>query len=274
MHPSIREKEWQEIEDYADAVRTYFMSVLANSGIELTGAKYLLARFEEALSELWAHGRGHFHKVDEAHNEICVAANLLSSKNEDFLRIDYEPPLGATNQTIDFVAYSRHKRKLFVDVKTIAPRRFDRWGQYRELRGKLQKGTDIALSRNWLGGELWHDAFASRSRVLEYTLELEEKITALKRGSGIGQRECFILMFCDTGGHWHEDELEDFVSAYRRRKHRPDDPFADMEAHYIANKSLKLNRLISRFACMQRPQFSVRHMRLNWKVQAPTFLFC
>ena len=34
----------------------------------------------------------------------------------------------------------------------------------------------VAVSKEWMGGEIWHQMFAARARMLEYTLELEGKI--------------------------------------------------------------------------------------------------
>jgi excisionase family DNA binding protein len=118
-----------------------------------------------------------------------------------------------------------------------------------------------------MGGEIWHQMFAARARMLEYALELEGKI----RDCGLKDQEktLFILALCGAGFHWHEDELEDFVQFYRTGRHRSDDPFSRVEANYAKEKNLALERTISRFACMRRRQGELFHTRLNWNVQPP-----
>jgi hypothetical protein len=126
--------------------------------------------------------------------------------------------------------------------------------------------VELLFSKEWLGGELWHNTFAARGRTLEYTLELEQKIAECKLQV---EKTFFVLLLCGEGFCWHEDELEDFVTFYFLGSHRSDDPFAKAEAKYMGEKKLKFARLISRFACMRRPQGEVHKKRLNWNVQPP-----
>jgi hypothetical protein len=129
----------------------------------------------------------------------------------------------------------------------------------------------VVLSKPRLGGELWHNMFATRSRMLEYALELEAKIRA--GGLANDKNATFILAFCGDGFHWRQDGLEDFVAFYQAGTHRPDDPFAKAEAKYIRDENITLDRSISRFACLIRSQFEIRHWRVNWNVQPPGTLF-
>lgn len=108
--------------------------------------------------------------------------------------------------------------------------------------------------------------FAARGRMMEYTLELENKIATANLTA---PKTAVILMLCGEGFYWHEDELEDFVSFYRSGTHRADDPFAKMEAHEMSEKGITFQRSITRFACMNRPQGDIAFKRLNWNVQPP-----
>ncbi len=115
------------------------------------------------------------------------------------------------------------------------------------------------------GGEIWHGWFAARGRMLEYTLELEQKIReAVLKGKPI---TVFFLALCGTGFEWHESQLEDFVDFYRTGRHRSDDPFAKMEAHCMAKANLSLDRTVTRFVYVKRKTTIVLPERLNWNVR-------
>jgi len=124
----------------------------------------------------------------------------------------------------------------------------------------------VAISEEWLGGEIWHAWFAARARMLEYTLELEQKIadSALAR-----EKTLIVLALCGDGFQWHGDGLEDFISFYYNRVHRADDAFSKVELRYMLDRKITLNRTISQFAYMKRPQSQLRPSRLNWTVRPP-----
>ena len=103
--------------------------------------------------------------------------------------------------------------------------------------------------------------------MLEYALELEQKIAEC---APQGRNTVFALCLCGEGFYWHQDELEDFVSFYFSGAHRLDDPFSKAELNYIEEKELILQKTISQFACMRRPQGDIHHKRLNWNVQPPS----
>jgi hypothetical protein len=213
-------------------------------------------------------GRGKFSAVDEAHNELCIAAAILRNPNPEFSVLEYEPLLDRCSKSIDFRAKTTDDLTLFVDVKTIKPMSKDRWEQYEKAleEGWLPNNVKLLLSREWLGGELWHNTFAARSRFLDYALELEQKIADCKLQA---EKTFFVLFFCGEGFYWYEDELQDFVSFYFSGTHRSDDPFSKAETRYMEEKRLSIGRTISRFACMRRPQGEIHRKRLNWNVQPP-----
>jgi hypothetical protein len=206
--------------------------------------------------------------VDEAHNEICVADVVLSDPSMIEATLLYERPLPNTDKTIDFVLLEGDGRLTLVDVKTIKPLPRDRWDQYERAikEGWLPKNVQFVLEQEWQGGEIWHTAFASRSRFLEYTLELETKLAAAAYGVVARRR---ILMLCGEGFYWHQDELEDFVAYYRSGTHRGDDPFSLAETRYIQANGLTLDHSISSFGCLDRRQGDITHRRINWHIQPP-----
>jgi hypothetical protein len=150
-------------------------------------------------------------------------------------------------------------------VKTIKPKPRDRWDQYARAikEGWLPKNVQYILEQDWQGGELWHMAFVSRARFMEYALEHEEKISLASYGD-VAQRQ--ILMLCGDGFHWHQSELEDFVAYYCSGKHRSDDPFCLAKARHIQVSKLTLQRSISSFGCLDRRQGEVTARRINWHV--------
>lgn len=220
------------------------------------------------MEEVRKRGRGFINGVDETHNELCIVVALLNNLEPQFTRIHYESPLPNTDKTIDFCAVIEDGQHVYVDVKTIKPLSKDRWDQYARAINECWFPKDVAfvVQRDWLGGELWHEAFAARARMLEYTLQLEQKIAQAQLATN---ENVSVLAFCGEGFHWHQDELEDFVAFYRTGHHRKDDPFSRVEENYIAEKNLALSRVVSRFACLRREQGELIQKRINWNVQPP-----
>ncbi len=256
------------VEKYAKEVRETFGGIFKSAATRFEDGPRLLERFQATIDELLKVGRGRFRTVDEAHNELCMAAAILQNPNPKFSVLEYEPRLYGCSKSIDFCAKTPDGLTLFVDVKTIKPMPRDRWEQYQKAleEGWFPDKVKLLLSKEWLGGELWHNTFAARSRFLEYALELEQKIADCKFQA---EKIFFVLAFCGEGFYWHEDELEDFVSLYFSGVHRPDDPFTKAEDKYLNEKKVSLSRTISRFACIRRPQGEIQKKQLNWNVQSP-----
>jgi hypothetical protein len=146
------------------------------------------------------------------------------------------------------------------------PQTKDRWEQFERAvaEGSLPQKTSVLMHKDWLGGELWHNLFAARGRMLEYALELERKIA---EGHLSRDNSLFVLALYREGFTWEEDELEDFISYYHSGTHRSDDLFANAEARYIQNKNIVITKTISRFVCMRSFPGDIFHERLNWNVQ-------
>lgn len=264
----LGEEDIAWLKAYAEEVVNSFEGVFSDAKDRIKGSHRLIERFKAAIDEVLRNGRGNFRAVDEAHNELCIAAALLQNANPEFILIEYEPVLMGCAKTIDFRATTADGLTYFIDVKTIKPAPTDRWEQFVKAQHGhwLPDNVQLMYSKEWLGGELWHNRFAARSRMLEYALELEQKIADCKLQA---DKTCFVLMLCGEGFYWDESELEDFVSFYFTGTHRFDDPFSKMEINYIDEEKLNLTRTISRFACMNRPQGKVRLKRLNWSVKSP-----
>jgi hypothetical protein len=186
--------------------------------------------------------------------------------------LDYEPPLPGGAKSIHFRAAVEDRTAFYVDVKTIKPAAKDRWEQYEKAQQEqwLPENVHVVLSKDWLGGEIWHSMFTTRGRMLEYMLELEAKIAEAKLSA---ENTRFVMAFCGEGFHWHRDELEDFVSFYFKGRHRADDPFSQAELKYLTDKHLRLNRTITSFACMSRPQGTLHQRSIHWNVEPPRDAF-
>ncbi len=256
------------VKAYAAEVVQIFGKEFAAAIDRFNDGQVLLNRINAAIESVLKNGRGHFRAVDEAHNELCVASALLANKKLKFIRLEYEAPLPGCAKTIDFRATAEDGQIAYVDVKTIKPESTDRWDQFeRAIAEKwFPENIVVGISERWLGGEIWHAWFAARGRMLEYSLELEQKIAE----AGLpADKTTFTLALCGDGFRWHHDQLEDFVSFYTSGVHRGDDTFSQVERKYMTDKKIVLQRTISRFAYFQRKQGEIRPNRVNWHVRPP-----
>lgn len=269
LQEPMQDKEIEWLNAYADEVLATFRTRFKSASDRFKTHQPLLDRFTSAVNSVKANGRPLFRAVDEAHNELCVASAILDNQKPEFACLEYEPPIQGCAMSIDFLATS-DDLKIYVDVKTIKPVATDRWEQFEKAQaeGWLPGNVNVMLEKECLGGEFWHNMFAARSRMLEYSFELEQKIAQGNLSDG---RTLIVLVLCGEGFYWHEDELEDFVNYYYSGTHRGDDPFSKAEARYIHDKRIAIARTISRFACMRRPQGDVLQKRLNWNVQPPRY---
>lgn len=256
------------VKSYAEEVEITFGAGFVAAADRFKEGRVLLDRFRAAIETVLKNGRGYFRAVDEAHNELCVASALLANTKLKFIRIEYEPPLPGCAKTIDFRATADTGQIAYVDVKTIKPEDTDRWEQFERAKaeGWFPENVIVGLSQQWLGGEIWHAWFAARARMLEYTLELEQKIAE----AGLTTDNVIpVLALCGDGFRWHMDQLEDFAAFYSTGAYHGDDSFAQVERKYIADKKISLKQTISRFAYFQRKQGEIRPNRVNWHVRPP-----
>jgi len=269
MTDGLSDEDIAWIEEYKERVVDAFSSRFDSAADRFADRGRLLTRFAAAVDVLLERGRGYFRAVDEAHNELCIAQALIENIDPCFDHIEYEPTLPKTRKSIDFRAEGGGMTA-FIDVKTIKPAPRDRWDQYQRALDEdwFPENVSVLLSGAWLGGELWHNLFAARGRMLEYTIEMERKISEINLTE---HTNLFVLVFCGEGLYWHQDELEDFVSFYRAGQHRLDDPFSSAEQRFMADEGISLDRTITRFACMRRSQGEIDFRRLNWDVRPPSF---
>lgn len=209
----------------------------------------LLDRYRSECAAWENESVDHIRGVTEAINEMCVAQIIVNDRaNCQYLA--YEPPIAATEQTIDFLVTLPTDRQVYFDVKSIQPSPTNSWERYERVRagGLFTENTELILNENQLGGEIAHDYFATRQRFLEYTLEFEQKIENITNREALS----FGLVFCGNGYNWHGDMLEDFADFYMSGKHRPDDLFGNMESYYIKENGITIAHSIDAFCYMER----------------------
>lgn len=261
----MKPDEIEQVERYRRQVTSAFGEIFTAETGRFPDGPRILVRFNDAVDR--ALTGSPLRAITEAHNELCIARALLLNTKPRVSSLVYEVPLMSCAKSIDFRGVSDDGLTVFVDVKTIIPEPKDRWGQFEKMREeeRFPEGHIIGVFKEWMGGEIWHGWFAGRGRMLEYTLELEEKI----REAGLKGRKntIFILAFCGTG--LHESQLEDFGDFYSSGRFRSDDSFAKMEAHFMEEQKLSLERTVTSFACMHRKQRAILPTLLHWKVRGP-----
>jgi hypothetical protein len=256
-----------EIEEHIGAVETFYRAIILGPGSRLNGGAKLWRQYEEAR-DAYRRGAPDFLPVYERINEMAAAHLLLSDPTLEGATIAYEAPIAADGQLIDFIVVWPRGRTLYVEVKTVHPRTEDseaNWANYEKRSAHHPEHAHYVAHKEWLGGKLYLDSFSARSRFMTYALQFEERLAAANEvhpGEGV-------LLVCGTGFEWHLSELEDFADFYRLGVHREDDPFARMETHWLAERSIELRGNIGEFAFMKRSMDRVAPEEWFAKVQGP-----
>jgi len=264
----------------------------------------LLRKFRELISHLLDSENNQsseeverqlFKELIEKHNELCVAYQILFQQNEPrCIKLEYEPETYSTEKRIDFHVVFDSENARWIEVKTIHPedaadqkrtddemktgkeinkskiketngREEKDWLQYQKSQQYFPLRTELILSRKTDGANIWHDKFAARSRMLEYSWEFEKRINE----SLIGVNDVCVLALVGNGYDWRLNELEDFVTFYHTGKHLPGDIFQKMESYTIQKENIKLSKRINQFAYFKRGETSVKPDLVIWSVQPP-----
>lgn len=251
-----------------DAARSIYKDVVTGKDSRITRGNILWDLFEGAADACRADGKVAERQLAERINELAVA-KVLAEDTGLRSSIAYEPDLLPDGRKIDFVA-DRGKDNAYIEVKTVHPDTADNeaaWDNYTK-RSKLHPpNANFIVKKDWMGGKLYGNTFASRSRFLEYTLDFETRLAAAKSiRSGPG-----LLVFCGNGVRWHRSNLEDFADYYHAGKHRQDDPFALMEQHHIETEKLQILRNVDNFGCVRRRWEEAPITDFVWPVRGPSF---
>jgi hypothetical protein len=241
-----------------------------------TGAKsgsargeVLWAQFEAAVEACRAAPKGNDRQITEKVNEMPVAKVLLVDQGITW-PITYEPNLLPDGRKIDFVV-DRGADNLYIEVKTVRPNTADTdaaWQKFIERKQHHPSNVNFIVEKDWMGGAIYGNVFASRSHFLDHTMDFETRLAAaqkIKPGHGI-------LIFCGTGFAWHKSILEDFADFYVTSKHRGDDPFSRMEQHDIKKKKITLLRNVGHFGFLRRHIEKSEMEEFHFPVRGPRFI--
>ena len=215
---------------FVEAVRAEYYEPITT---RIVRGDVLWAQFEEAVASCRADPKGDDRQITEKVNELAVAKVLLDDETITG-PITYEPDFLPDGRKIDFVV-DRGSDNLYVEVKTVRPRTADTdeaWQKFIARRKHHPDNVNFIVEKEWMGGAIYGNVFASRAHFLDYTRDFETRLAAakaIKPGPGV-------LVFCGTGFAWHKSNLEDFADFYLTGVHRGDDPFALMEQHAIKEK--------------------------------------
>ena len=245
-----------------EGVKRDLGQVIQSSGDRMPSGGRLLGRFEAASDRLLQEGLGHLGHLEEVHNELIVAVALLENTVTPCRHVEYEPPLPSCDKRFDFRAERGDDPMRWFEVKTIHPRRQNDWTRYEAAvsAGRFPDNARLIFEKEWLGGELYHKAYAARTKILDCTLEMEAKISECLRDTS---DQTFLVLF-SNGLDWHRSELEDFVYFYRKGQHFEGDHFGAMEKHYIQSSGIKLARNIDCFGFFKRSTTSIRPVGGVW----------
>jgi hypothetical protein len=256
-----------EAADHIGEAERFYRPTIIGPLTRLVGGQKLWRRFEDARDS-YLRGATDFQSVYERINEMAVAHVLLTDTTLAETAIAYEPPIAADGSLIDFVASWPDGRTLYLEVKTVHPRTTDGeegWSKFENRRGHHPDHVVYIVHKDWLGGQIYGDSFSARGAFMTYARQFEDRLASandVKAGEGV-------LLICGTGFPWRRDQLEDFADFYRSSRHRADDPFAKMEAHAIASRSIELRRNISEIAYVRRPMDRIEPEEWVAKVEGP-----
>ena len=235
-----------ELDFFIEAVRAEYHQAIT---MRIVRGNILWQQFEQAVAACRADAKGDDRQISERVNEMAVAKVLLDDPNITST-ITYEPDFLPDGRRIDFVV-DRGNDNLYVEVKTVRPRAADTdeaWSKFLKREKLHPKNVNVLLQKDWMGGAIYGNMFASRAHFLGYTRDFETRLAAakaIKQGPGV-------IVFCGTGFAWHKSNLEDFADFYLDGVHRNDDPFALMEKKFIKDKNIGLLRNVDHFAYLRR----------------------
>jgi large subunit ribosomal protein L30 len=253
-----------ELEKLADAVRGLYREPIM-AGIIRGDA--LWAQFEEAVEACRKDPKGDDRALTERINELAVAKLLIDDPTVTG-PITYEPEL-PDGRRIDFVV-DRGSDNLYIEVKTVRPRTADTddaWRKFVDRSKHHPENVNFLVEKEWMGGAIYGNVFASRAHFMDYALEFESRLAAAKAQKG--GPGC--LIFCGTGFAWHLSNLEDFADFYHDGVHRADDPFGPMEKDSMQRKGIELARNIDHFAFLRRHVEVPKMEQFHYPVRGPKF---
>lgn len=260
------------IAEFLRQVDVSICSVLRGEETRFPSAEKLLRKYQAEQAAWENHSIEHARGITEIINEMCLAKCFLEvNKGNCTSIIEYKRAIPGTTKTIDFFVKTTQGSCIYFDVKTVHPIEKNSWERYQRAMqyGYFTRNTELILDSEYSGGEIAHDLFASREKFLQYTIDFEEKIELIRDREQL----FFRMVFCGDGFHWRKDHLEDFADFYRTGRHRPDDKFSSMEAHYLNEQGIVLSRTIHDFCYLQRKPPQTVPNEVVWRVRGPAIFW-
>lgn len=225
----------------------------------------LLKKFRDQQKVWKKSGHSLVNDIVSITNELCIANLIL--RDTKVTRLEYEPnPTHSNSQkTIDFKVLMKNGKIIYFDVKTIQPLIQNDWEKFKKHKNLFPENIEVILDKKCLGGEIWHNFYASRQAMLHYALEFEEKILSYNKND----KTYFVMFFCGDGFDWGVSHLENFADFYSTGKHNPDDAFSKMENKFINDKKITFLKNINFFAYLERPKTNIKETKYICPVRGP-----
>jgi large subunit ribosomal protein L30 len=165
-----------DIDGFVAAVREeYHVAVTTR----ITNGGVLWRHFEEAVAGYRADPRRDERRITERVNELAMAKVLIDDPTISW-PITYEPDFLPDGRKIDFVV-DRGDDYLYVEVKTVHPNTADTdeaWQKYLKRSKNHRPNVMFIVQKEWMGGAIYGNVFASRGHFLDYALEFETRLAA------------------------------------------------------------------------------------------------
>jgi len=252
--------------DHIARVRDAMCDALAPAKERFPSVQRLLAVLDQRVAAA-LRDRAFFRQFNETHNEACAAVELLRAPA--VATIDYEPAVSGSDKRLDFKVQLADAQQGWVEVKTINPTDQDDWDKYQAPceKGRFPKNVNVILVEGMMGGEIYHDDYASRTKLIEHVMETEARLAACQMNP---ETAPCTLAIAASPLKLRKDALEDFTFFYRTGRHSQWDEFRDMETHAIAQQQIRLARTIAKFAYLGRATYEVWPREVDWDVRFPT----
>lgn len=262
--------DWKELfNKFIVNVEQDLIPVIKTNRNRFPSSDKLIKRYRDEISRIQEEGNNRFKGFHEVHNELCAAVTILEDKSKlSVEKMEYEPHIIKCDKRFDFHVIMSDGTIRYIEVKTIHPLNQDDWLKYQNaLKDKrFPKDTNLVFKEEWLGGELYHNAYSARTKMLDYAIVMEDKIAQCLKNP---KSEITFLVLCSNGFDWHLVDLENFIFFYRNGKHFPGDPFSQMEDHFIKDQQILLKGSIHCFSYFRRPKLEIRPDRVIWSVNIP-----
>lgn len=256
--------------EFVSKVEQDLITVVESNKNRFPSGDRLINRYRDAISRVRKGGYCQFKEFHEVHNELCTAVVILEDKSEPMVqKLEYEPQISKCDKRFDFHVMMSDNNTRYLELKTIHPISQDDWYKYQKalMDKRFPENTHFILDKQSLGGELYHNFYSARSKMLDYTIDIEKKIESCLDNP---KTNAIFLVLFSNGFAWYLEELEDFVFFYRKGKHFPGDPFAQMEDYFIKEREILLSGSIHCFSYFRRPKLEVRPNKVVWNVDLPS----